>query len=304
MRKGVFSVEELIIEAYQSKRDSAAIRAMLSEDEYLDETFQRNEASFPDGILVARKHKSTVGFLAFSGMKRGTRTTIFVSKDYRRQGIGTALIAKADALLTSNVVVERSMGACRGGDIDSLQFLYKHGYYVNYSSYLMEYEGNPLIESAITVRQYEDDDYLAFSHISEMAFYKLHERLGMLPTYFYLPEEWERKAFLESRNDRFVMLVDNEMVAVGVIEGNELHHVSVRTDRQSRGYGRAFVSFLVNEIMRRGEKTVKLGVVQGNPAKKLYDSLGFKEESFYHFVVRYYRPDSRLSRPPAELPSD
>lgn len=88
--------------------------------------------------------------------------------------------------------------------------------------------------------------------------------------------------------------------AVGVIDGSELRHVAVRPDLQSCGYGRAFVSFLVNEIMRRGEKNVKLWVVKGNFAKKLYDSLGFREKSLYHFVNKYYRPDSRLKTPPTE----
>lgn len=36
------------------------------------------------------------------------------------------------------------------------------------------------------------------------------------------------------------MLTDGEIVAVGVIDGSELSHVSVRPDLQSRGYGRAF----------------------------------------------------------------
>ncbi|WP_339265721.1 GNAT family N-acetyltransferase [Paenibacillus sp. FSL K6-1330] len=70
---------------------------------------------------------------------------------------------------------------------------------------------------------------------------------------------------------------------------------------QSRGYGKAFVSFLLNEMMHRGEKIVKLEVVKGNPAKTLYESLGFKEKSLYHIVTKYYRPDSRLSRPPDEM---
>jgi ribosomal protein S18 acetylase RimI-like enzyme len=105
---------------------------------------------------------------------------------------------------------------------------------------------------------------------------------------------------VEDKNNRFVMLNDGEIVAVGIIDGSELSHVSVRPDLQGRGYGRAFVSFLVNEIMRRGEKVVKLGVVKGNPAKKLYERLDFKEKSLHHWVTKYYRPDTRLSRPPSE----
>jgi ribosomal protein S18 acetylase RimI-like enzyme len=152
----------------------------------------------------------------------------------------------------------------------------------------------------ISIRQYEDDDYLICHSISEIAFFKMHELVGILPSYYFPPNEKERKSFVENRNNIFVMLIDGEIVAVGVIGGSELRHVCVRPDLQSRGYGRAFVSFLVNEIMRRGEKIVKLGVVKGNPAKKLYESLGFKEKSLYHWLTKYYKPDTRLSRPPSE----
>ncbi|MCM3340666.1 GNAT family N-acetyltransferase [Paenibacillus sp. MER TA 81-3] len=142
----------------------------------------------------------------------------------------------------------------------------------------MEREGEPLPESHIFGRQYEDDDYLTCHSISEIAFYKMHKRVGMLPTYYFPPNERERKSFAENKSNIYVMLVDGEIVAVGIIDGSELSHVSVRHDFQSRGYGRAFVSFLVNEIMRRGEKIVKLGVVKGNPAKNLYSASWFQRK--------------------------
>lgn len=216
-------------------------------------------------------------------------------------GIGAALMAKADKLLSQNDTVERSIGVCKDGERCSLQFLYKHGYYISYSSNIMEREGVPLPEINISVRQYEDDDYEMCHNIWEIAFYQMHERVGMLPSYYYPPNETERKRFAEDKDNRFVMLVDGDIVAVGIIDGNEISHVSVRPDLQSRGYGRAFVSFLINEIMRRGNKIVKLGVLKDNPAKKLYESLGFKEVSLNHFVTKYYKPDSRLSRPPSNI---
>lgn len=294
-------MENLIIKAYEPERDKTAIKAMMCEDEYFDGIFQENEKNFQEGIFIARYNELTVGFLSFNSFKgRGTETTVFVSKEYRRMGIGTVLIKKADTLLSQIEAVERSMGACIDGDRSSLQFLYKNGYYIIHSSYIMEREGETFSGSNISIRQYEDVDYLACYNISDIAFYKMREYVGILPSYYYPPGEWERKSFFENRNNRFVMLVDSEIVAVGVIDGSELHHVAVRSDIQSHGYGGAFVSFLVNEIMRRGEKNVKLWVVKGNPAKKLYERLGFHEKSLYHLVVKYYKPDSRLSRPPNE----
>lgn len=293
-------IENLLVEPYLPERDKAAIKAMLYGNEQFDDMFQASERTFPDGIFVARSNGATVGFLSFDGFKRKAETTIFVSMEYRQMGIGTALIAKANQLLSQSEAVERSMGACVEGDRSSLQFLYKNGYYISYSSYIMEREGEPLPESNIAVRQYEDDDYVVCHQIWEIAFYKMHEHVGILPSYYFPPNERERKRFAEDRSNRFVMVVDDEIVAVGIINGNELSHVSVRPDVQSRGYGRAFVSYLVNEIMRRGETNVKLCVVQGNPAKKLYERLGFKEKALTHWLTKYYKPDTRLSRPPSE----
>lgn len=288
----------VIIEPYKPERDKASITAMLFGNEPFTVFKQSHKY---DGRFVARYNDVPVAFLSIDNLKRRALTTIFVSKEYRRMGIGAVLMAKADQLLSENEAVERSIGVCMEGDRCSLQFLYKHGYYTSYSSYLMEREGAPLPESNISVRQYEEDDYEICHHIREIAFYQMHERAGILPSYYFPPNDTERKRFADDRNNRFVMLLDGEIAAVGIIDGSELSHVSVRPNVQSRGYGRAFVSFLINEIMRRGEKNVKLWVVKGNPAKRLYESLGFKEKSLSHWVTKYYKPDSRLSRPPIDI---
>jgi ribosomal protein S18 acetylase RimI-like enzyme len=293
-------VGNLIIEPYKPERDKASITAMLCGKEQFN-VFQQSDKMLSDGIFVARYNDFTVAFLSFDGFKRRALTTIFVNKEYRRMGIGAALMAKADKMLSQNEAVERSIGVCIDGDRCSLQFIYKHGYYISYSSFIMEREGVPLPESNISVRQYEDDDYVICHNICEIAFYQMHERVGILPSYYYPPNETERKRFAEDRNNRFVMLIDGEIVAVGIIDGCELSHVSVRPDLQSRGYGRAFISFLVNEIIRRGRRIVTLGVVKGNPATKLYKSLGFKEKSLNHWVTKYYKRDTRLSRPPSDI---
>ncbi|WP_152393014.1 GNAT family N-acetyltransferase [Paenibacillus guangzhouensis] len=119
---------------------------MLFGSEQFDEIFQNSEGNYSDGIFVARYNGSTVAFLSFDGFRRRALTTIFVSKEFRRLGIGAALMAQADKLLSQNVAVERSIGVCTEGDLSSMQFLYKNGYYVSYSSYIMEREHEALPE--------------------------------------------------------------------------------------------------------------------------------------------------------------
>lgn len=211
---------------------------------------------------------------------------------------------KAEEMLIQRKAIERSIGVCIDGDQSSLQFVYKNGYHILYSSYIMEREAEVLPESNFPIRQYQDIDYPKWHMIREIAFFNMRERVGILPPFYYPPSEWERKNFLNDKNNRYVMFVDDEMVAIGVIDGNELRQVAVRPDMQSRGYGRAMVSFLVNEMINRGEKVINLEVVKGNPAKIMYESLGFEKKTLYHIVTKYYRPDSRISRPPGENKED
>ncbi|WIV21198.1 GNAT family N-acetyltransferase [Paenibacillus polygoni] len=294
-------MEDLVIELYNPERDRTLIKAMLNGNEQYDEIFRANEGDFQGNIIVARYKGVTVGFLSFGPFRRQTVTTIFIRHECRRMGIGSELMKRANQLLLKNEEVERSIGVCVNGDHSSLQFIYKNGYYISYSSYIMELEGEFPAENQAFIRPYEEDDYITCHNISELAFFKMHEHINMLPSYYYPPNERERQRFAEDRTNRFVMLVDDEIVAVGIIDGSELSHVSVRPELQGRGYGRTFVTFLVNEIKRRGAKTVKLWVLKGNPAKKLYESLGFREKSLNHWVTKYYRPDTRLSRPPSHL---
>ncbi|WP_284646322.1 GNAT family N-acetyltransferase [Paenibacillus silviterrae] len=172
-------MESLIVEPYNPKSDKAAISAMLCGKEQFDEMFQVSDTKYPKDILVARYNGLTVGFLSFIGFKRATDTTIFVRDEYRRMGIGTELMKRANRLLSQNEAVERSRGVCTDGDSSSLQFLYKNGFYISYSSFIMERDDESLPEGSIYVRQYEDDDYLICHKISEIAFFRMHEQVGM-----------------------------------------------------------------------------------------------------------------------------
>ncbi|MEK4480635.1 MULTISPECIES: GNAT family N-acetyltransferase [unclassified Paenibacillus] len=95
----------------------------------------------------------------------------------------------------------------------------------------------------------------------------MRQRVGMYPSFFYKPVEWEREQYAENKDNMFVMIVDETIVAVGKIAGNKISMVAISIEHQSRGYGRSFVKFLINEIISRGEDKAILEVVKGNFAK-------------------------------------
>lgn len=284
---------------YNPDEHKQTIKDMLVGEPHFQETFDESTGDECQ-IHIALLERKPVGFLCMSPLRRVGYVTIYVDKAHRRQGIGSALAKKAHEILLAADTVEQSMGECIMGDKETVQFLYKHGYYISFSSHYMEREGDPLPVGDIEVRQYEDSDFDAWIRILNVAFFQMRERVGIKPSYFSMPNDEDREAFLKNRHNWYVMLAEGEIVAVGIIEGNELSIVAVRPSFHGKGYGKDFIAWLVNRIMEQGHKTVSLWCVNGNKARNLYDKLGFEAKEHYGFVTRYYRPDSRMSAPPAD----
>jgi len=290
------------ITKYDPINEKNYVIEILKENDYYKEVFFDIEENYSDCIFIARYNGIVVGFLTFSGyIGRGTITTIYVSEKYRGRGIGTAIIHESDEILLKHKAVERSLGMCFNDS--SLEFVKRNGYFISYSEFFMERIGGPLQYNDIIVRTYEDDDFLKWHFINETAFYIMREKTGVRPQHYWPIGQggYDRNLFLSNKNDRYVMLIDNEIVATGSIKGNMLKSLAVRPDFQSKGLGRDLASFLVNEILRRGNKIAVTSVVNGKFAKDLYESLGFKEKSFFYNVLKFYQIDSRLHKLPDEF---
>ena len=70
------------------------------------------------------------------------------------------------------------------------------------------------------------------------------------------------------------------------LEDNEIDGVAVAVDKQGMGYGKNMVSYSVNKLLDRGYKRVTLWVVEGNPAKLLYEKLGITTECTHEFAIK------------------
>ncbi|MFF2907341.1 GNAT family N-acetyltransferase [Paenibacillus sp. NPDC057934] len=135
------------------------------------------------------------------------------------------------------------------------------------------------------MRAYVDGDYMASQLLYATAFHEMRVRVGFFPdSVIAKPREEERSVWEKDAKDRFVYIMNGEIVAYSHICGDEISSVSVRADLQGLGIGRKFVMYLCNEIYRRGNADVTLWCVVGNDARNLYDSLGFKERRTMEFV--------------------
>jgi len=282
---------------YMPDRDRETLAGMLREDPLQAQT-ALPAMDRPDCVYVARLDSRLAGYLAINGFGRRTHAALYVAPAFRRRGIGTALLRLADGLFAGNEAVELACGVCMEDDREAIQVLYRHGYYRGHGAFTMERRGGPLPESDHVIRLYEDADYPAWHRVYESAFWPMRAATKQLPVYYFPPSEKERQRLAASREDHYVLIAEGGIAAIGgVLDMHPL--VAVRHDLQRRGYGRAMMSFLVNEIMRRsGEPVVELGLVQGNPAQFLYESLGFVVTERLACMKRYYRPDSIPSAPP------
>ncbi len=79
----------------------------------------------------------------------------------------------------------------------------------------------------------------------------------------------------------FLLACDNDcavgFASYGVIEGRsyKLHKLYIQPNRQGKGVGRFLLDYVLDEILRRGGRTLDLNVNRNNPATFFYEKLGF-----------------------------
>lgn len=103
-------------------------------------------------------------------------------------------------------------------------------------------------------------------------------------------EDWQRENFVKGFNpgEGEIIVVDGEDAGfLWVIEKeNEVLLASIRLfpDYQNKGIGSA----IIKNLLEKSQKTLRLQVLKVNPARGLYELLGFKicEETETHFVMK------------------
>lgn len=267
------------------EKDADAAKELLSNDVDVGEDILRVLARAPELFTTAFMGDKLVALAQVNEPAPQSYCTVFVAPQFRRQGIGSALVKHAESELRAGGA-QKVRSSFRAGHPSSLAFARKHGYDNYFSSTLMQRTGDPFPLEELPARQYMDEDYPATQSLYAKAFHEMRVRVGHFPdSVVARPSEKERSAWKEEAEDRYVYELNGEVVAYSHIWGNELSSISVRTDLQGQGIGRKFAMYVCNEIYRRGHAYVNLWCVVGNYAKNLYDSLGFKEK----YTMQYIR---------------
>lgn len=304
----VFYLEKAMnIIQYDPSTDLNEVIAMLDGKDDIRRVFLNTIEKQNECTHIARYDNEIAGFLSVNGFDgRRADITVCVSERYRRKGIGSELLRSSDRFISGSAFEH---AYCTfDADDGAANFLAKNGYRPYCSSFEMErdttlidggkFSDASLLERGIIIRNYKDDDYIAYHNISDVAFFLLREKLCLTPSYYLPLMETERRRLANDCANRYVMIVNGVTTAIGAVNHNWIHLLAVRPDLQQRGYGRIMASYQNNKIiMNHNADKVKIGVLNGNPAKRLYEKLGFHEVRFTCDYIKYYKTDSRPRAP-------
>lgn len=212
--------------------------------------------------------------------------TVYIRPRYRRRGLGRAAVRHFENLLCE-AGAKTIMCACREDAPDSLDFASRLGYRRAFSSAYMRYTGGGFPAPAVEARPYRDEDYAAAHALYALAFHEMRLGTGDFPDSVpEPPSERMRRHWAGTADERLVCLHVGQIAGYAHIEGNELGSVAIAPALQGRGLGRGFVQYICNMLLSRGESCVNLFCVEGNPARRLYDALGFTVLSVDRYAVK------------------
>lgn len=267
-----------------SNNDHAAFKAMLAGDSAANSLLDTLEKPGHD-IYGIWNNGTLVGGAEIEHGKNAY-LYVYIAQKFRKNGFGTIAVRLCEKELKIDEP-NRIETYYLNGDENAKDFAGKLGYKYRFSSALMRYRGEAFELPELSVRGYEDVDYMAAQQLSARAFHEMRLRVGTFPdSVLQQPSEAMREDWKESAHERFVYVKDGEIVGHSHLEGDVIDSVSIKPEEQGKGIGRLFVKYLCNKILESGYNSVTLYCVVGNWARSLYDSLGFREEYIEDYAVK------------------
>lgn len=264
------------------KAHRPAVDRMI-EDAFVREDMAGCMDSFPQYATLALLGCEIVGVSAFTGEGARRSFTLYVHPAYRERGIGTQLIAETERRMRGAGTEEAT---CDFLDKEPENTFAGHrGYQRWFDSNYMRYTGQRREAPAADIAAYQDADYDACQRLVSRAFHEMRLLVGM-DSALEKPSEAQRMHYRNNAGNTFLLRAAGEIVAVLKLDGDEIDSLAVRNDMQGRGYGKLMLAYGINTLLDRGAKDITLWVVEGNPAKRLYQGMGFGVMRLHRFVKR------------------
>lgn len=273
---------DINIEQYKNEY-KLAINELIIDDSFVMQDITTGLEKSPQYGVIVKDESEIIGVGIFTGVNKRSSMTLYVKPARRREGIGTMLLKALENNMKNDGVYEI---VCDFKDNElEKKFLYKNGYKHWFYSNFMLYTGDKLIVDNYEIKNYEDKDYYECQKILSEAFHKMRLSVG-LKSKLDIPSEKEKNLYKENAENIFVLRESNKIAAVSILEDSEIDEVAVAIDKQGKGYGKALISYSINKLLDRGYQKVSLWAVKGNPAKFLYEKLGFTTKRLHEFVIK------------------
>lgn len=226
--------------------------------------------------------------VGIADMVRGRRAYLHVYIFPRHRGMGYG--AAAAALLEPQVEgpgTEQVLTCYRAGDPVARGFAERRGYVCQYASDYMARSGPAFGAERSALRGYEDRDYPAVHSFYAQAFHLMRLGTGCFPDSVPEPPGEEMRArWAETCGERLVYELDGAVVGYAHVEGGMIDAVAVAPERQGEGIGGRLVACVVDRILEAGHREARLYCVVGNPARRLYERLGFRAVYRNEYAVK------------------
>lgn len=208
---------------------------------------------------------------------------------YRNRGYGYLAVCAAEQMCSSRCITIAASYDCGNGIAERLAR--KCGFIKKHESVAMTYSGEEFAVPALPIRKHRDEDFLEAYKLSAEAFHIMRLETGHDPNSVpYEPDDEIRQYCLETADERYVYLLDDEIIGCAHIEGAEIDNVAIKISHQGKGFGRAFVKFLTNEILKKGiGQPFLFCLVSNKKALRLYHSIGYTETRRYAYAQKQIR---------------
>ena len=250
-------------------------------EELIEEVEENSEEVFAIGLKeneeAEEKEEKIIGFAYIEDDDEGFYY-VYIFPEYRHKGYGYAAACAAEKMFQTAPPLT-VITAYNSGNAAAKQFAEKCGFRDKFSSAKLIYQGEKFDIPEVPVRQYRDEDFMEAFTLAEEAFHKMRLETGCFPESTTTPpNDKYRQRFAETADERYVYELNGKVVGYAKLDGNELDIICIKISHQGEGLGRNFLKYMINLMIDSGVKEPVLWCVVGNKkARKLYDSLGFKE---------------------------
>ena len=223
----------------------------------------------------------TVG-LALAAIGAPSFLYVYIFLPFRGRGFGTAAICRLEEMLGKTIQT-----CCRFDDAPALRFLVRMGYTQDFTSSYMVYSGLNHTLADVPIRPYTAADFEAAHRLTAEAFHKMRLASGQFPnSKIEEPDAETETDWNETAHRRFVYECGGKVTGLLELGDGIIETVAVAPALQKRGIGTHLIRFAVNHLLEEGHQEIGLYCVTNNPARYLYEKLGFTEHYRNMYAIK------------------